>query len=160
MDYYNYLNNKKNTGRLFGYIPFPKIEVDHFFYLTLILSSGLFYILPFHIYIPIICGLLNLEFASVYFLREDINNQCEDMESLFESDFRTRGVDIDFPDDPLYITKSDRDFIFDDRYYPTVRNKSSTSYKIKSFRKVFFKMILLHLPFMALWHLLGNLILN
>lgn len=153
MDYYNYLNNKKNTGKLFGLIPYPEIEEIHFFYLTLIISSGLVYILPFHIYIPILFGILNLEFASVYSLREDIIIQCEAMESLFENDFRTRGIDIDFPDDPLHITKSDRDFIFDDIYYPTVRKKSLISYKVKTFRKVFFKMLLLHVPFIVLWHL-------
>ena len=38
--------------------------------------------------------------------------------------FRTKGVDPNFPNDPLYVTLSDREDIFDD-YYETIEDQIS-----------------------------------
>ena len=35
-------------------------------------------------------------------------------EALMQNEFRTKGVDPNFPLDPLYVTESDREDIFDD----------------------------------------------
>ena len=38
------------------------------------------------------------------------------MEEVYQMEFRTKGVDPNFPNDPLYVTLSDREDIFDDHY--------------------------------------------
>lgn len=155
-----YLDKKKTTGKLFRCIPYPKIKLHHFFFLSITISSLLIYNFPYHIYIPLLCGVINLEFFSVYFLREEINNQCLDMESLWEYEFATYGVDINFPYDPLYITESDRYYIFDDHFRPASREKSKYSYKIKTYRKVFYNTLKGHVVVLAVFHITDILILT
>lgn len=158
--YGNYLDKKKTTGRLFRFIPYPKIQIHRFFFISILISSIILYILPYHIYIPVIFGLINLEFFSVYFLREDINEQCLLMEELFEDEFEKYGIDPNFPFDPLYITKGDRDEIFHEKFFYTSREKSTLQYKIMTYHKVIRNTLIGHIPFIGIWYIVEILIIN
>jgi len=48
-----------------------------------------------------------------------------------QSDFVENGADPNFPDDPLYVTESDREFIFKE-CHSLSRKKYNFSYKIKT----------------------------
>lgn len=54
---------------------------------------------------------------------------CLAMEEVYQMEFRTKGVDPNFPNDPLYVTPGDREEIFDEIYEMLEDYKSFDKFK-------------------------------
>lgn len=112
--YSNRINSAKKTGYLFGWIPFPPGSPLIF----LILSTILFAFFGVYTTYPILIFIVFFPFAFEFFITSSQRNilldDCITGEVLMQNEFRTKGVDPNFPLDPLYVTESDREDIFDD----------------------------------------------
>lgn len=131
--YINRINSEKKTGYLFDWIPFPPGSPMMF----LILNIVLFAFFGVYINLPILIFIVFFPFAFEFFITSSQRNilldECLATEEVYQMEFRTKGVDPNFPDDPLYITLSDREYIFDDHY------ESLEDYKLfDNFKKHYF----------------------
>jgi len=106
--YDKYLDTTKETGYLFKSIPYLKISP---IVLTILVAFVSFYFIG-SLVIHLILTALCFEHYCIARLRYELTEDCEVDEAVMQSDFVENGADPNFPDDPLYVTESDREFIF------------------------------------------------
>ena len=122
--YLNRINSEKKTGYLFDWIPFPPGSP----LIILIFSTILFSFFGVYSSHSILIFMVFFPFAFEFFITSSQRNilleDCLAMEEVYQMEFRTKGVDPNFPNDPLYVTLSDREDIFDD-YYEMIEDQIS-----------------------------------
>lgn len=119
--YLNYLDSHKKTGYILGIFKLPTGIPAIFISITLIIASLLQYYLPFfHIYFmlaTIICWDLRI----VLEIRNRVLEACLGEETVFIMCLERDGGDPYFPEDPAYVTESDRKFFFKDAMFLELR---------------------------------------
>lgn len=127
--YLNRINSEKKSGYLFNWIPFPSGSPLVF----LILNIVLFAFFGVYTKLPILIFIVFFPFAFEFFITSSQRNilldKCIAMEKFYQREFVTKGVDPNFPHDPLYVTKSDREDIFDESYEMLEDYKSFDNFK-------------------------------
>jgi hypothetical protein len=127
--YLNRINSEKKSGYLFNWIPFPSGSPLVF----LILNIVLFAFFGVYTKLPILIFIVFFPFAFEFFITSSQRNilldNCIAMEKFSQQEFVTKGVDPNFPYDPLYVTKSDREDIFDESYEMLEDYKSYDNFK-------------------------------
>lgn len=113
--YIGKMDSHKKTGYLFGKIPFRfnlvKNEAVFLFALFFFIIG---FISGFMIISLLIFILISTEYTRVFDYRELIINECIIYEEMFRIEMIERGIDPNFPNDPLYITTDDRSGYFID----------------------------------------------
>jgi hypothetical protein len=117
--FYNSKLDSSPYGMLFNRIKFPDTNpillistLSVFGLLLSLLTGG---ILIFSIMIFVIL----LEYHSVRSFRIKVLDVCLVGEIMLEDDFKINGADPEFPNDPNYVTESDREYLFSDAIYQT-----------------------------------------
>ena len=127
--YTNRINSEKKTGYLFDWIPFPPGSP----LIILIFSTILFSFFGVYSSHSILIFIVFFPFAFEFFITSSQRNilldDCLAMEEVYQMEFRTKGVDPNFPNDPLYITPGDREEIFDEIYEMLEDYKSFDKFK-------------------------------
>ena len=119
IEFYNSRLDSSPSGMLFNRIKFP--DTNPILLISILAVAGLLLslltggILIFSIMIFIIL----LEYHSVRAFRIKVMDVCLVGEIMLENDFRVNGEDPEFPDDPNYVTESDREYLFYDAIYQT-----------------------------------------
>jgi len=85
--------------------------------------------------------------------RNILFDDCMASEALMQNEFKTKGADPNFPLDPLYVTKSDREEIFDECEEWVVRG--SLVDKLKSHQAF---ILILVASYIVAYFLLKNLV--
>ena len=136
--YLNRINSEKKTGYLFDWIPFPPGSP----LIILILNTILFAFFGVYSSHSILIFMVFFPFAFEFFITSSQRNilleDCLAREEFYQMEFRTKGVDPNFPDDPLYVTPGDREDIFDE-YYEMLENYKS----FDKFKKHYFFILVL-----------------
>lgn len=115
--FYNSKLDSTPSGMLFSSIKFPNISpiilISTLSVVGLLLSlvTGLVWFFSILIMVAL------LEYYSVRSFRIKVMDVCLVGEIMLEDDFKTNGIDTEFPDDPNYVTESDRDYLFSDAIY-------------------------------------------
>ena len=112
--YLNRINTEKKTGYMFGFMVFPSGSPMLF----TAMNSILFALMGLYLGVPIlmfsVLFIIAFEHYLVSYRRNLLFDDCMASEAFMQNEFRTKGIDPNFPLDPLYITKSDREDIFDE----------------------------------------------
>lgn len=125
--YDKYLDTTKETGYLFKFIPYLEISPA---ILAIVSTFVSFYFIDSYI-IHLLITILCFEHYCITRLRYELTEDCEVDEVVMQNDFVQNGIDPNFPDDPLYVTESDRESIFSE-CYALSRRKYNFTYKIKT----------------------------
>ena len=125
--YDKYLDTTKETGYLFKSIPFLNISPILFAIVATFVSFYFIGSYAIHLLITILC----FEQYCIARVRYELTEDCEVDEAVMQNDFIENGIDPNFPEDPLYVTESDREFIFKE-CYALSRKKYNLTYKIKT----------------------------
>ena len=112
--YLNRINAEKKTGYMFGFMPFPTGSPMMFTVMNVILFAfiGIYFEAPLLV-LPILL-VIAFEHYLVSYRRNILFDDCMASEAFMQNEFKTKGIDPNFPLDPLYVTKSDREEIFDE----------------------------------------------
>ncbi len=110
--YQEKLDNHELTGYLFKFIKIPKMHNSVFMLSTILTFSLAEAIFPSNFLFLFIGALLCWEHYNVMHMRTDILGNCVMEETLLKDSFIENGIDPNFPDDPMYVTPSDRAYIF------------------------------------------------
>ena len=131
--YSNRINSAKNSGYLFGWIPFPPVSPLIFLIINTILFAFFGVYFNFSILLFIVFFPFAFEFYMTSLKRNLLLDDCLAREELYQYEFITKGEDPNFPNDPLYVTSSDREDIFDE-FYELLEDHSS----FDNFKKHYF----------------------
>ena len=128
--YLNRINAEKKTGYMFGFMPFPTGSPMMFTVMNVILFAfiGIYFEAPLLV-LPILL-VIAFEHYLVSYRRNILFDDCMASEAFMQNEFKTKGIDPNFPLDPLYVTKSDREEIFDE--CEDLVGKESLGNKLKS----------------------------
>ena len=128
--YLNRINAEKKTGYMFGFMPFPTGSPMMFTVMNVILFAfiGIYFEAPLLV-LPILL-VIAFEHYLVSYHRNILFDDCMASEAFMQNEFKTKGIDPNFPLDPLYVTKSDREEIFDE--CEELVGKESLGNKLKS----------------------------
>lgn len=117
ISYYNSKLDSVSIGRLFNILKFPNINptvlIISSLFMTLLLSVVTGAIVLFTILLLV----LLFEYYSVRSTRIKLLDVCLVDEILLTDDFEVNGKSKEFPDDPVYVTEADREYIFSDAVY-------------------------------------------
>ena len=112
--YLHRINTEKKTGYMFGFMPFPIGSPMMFTIINIVMFAfiGIYFKAPLLVF-PVLL-IIAWEHYIVSYQRNILFDDCMASEALMQNEFRTKGIDPNFPLDPLYVTESDREDIFDD----------------------------------------------
>jgi hypothetical protein len=112
--YLNRINAEKKTGYMFGFMPFPTGSPMVFTIMNVVLFAfiGIYFETP--LLMLTILFAIAWEHYIISYQRNILFDDCMASEALMQNEFKTKGVDPNFPLDPLYVTKSDREEIFEE----------------------------------------------
>lgn len=112
--YLHRINTEKKTGYMFGFMPFPTGSPMMFTIVNVVLFAliGIYFKAPLSM-LPFLLT-ITWEHYIMSYQRNILFDDCMASEALMQNEFKTKGADPNFPLDPLYVTKSDREEIFDE----------------------------------------------
>lgn len=112
--YLHRINTEKKTGYMFGFMPFPTGSPMMFTVVNVVLFAliGIYFKAPLSM-LPFLLT-ITWEHYIMSYQRNILFDDCMASEALMQNEFKTKGADPNFPLDPLYVTKSDREEIFDE----------------------------------------------
>jgi hypothetical protein len=112
--YLDRINSEKKTGYIFGFMPFPTGSPVMFtiMNISLFALAGIYFGAPL-LMLPILF-FIAFEHYFISYRRNLLFDDCMASEAFMQNEFKTKGVDPNFPLDPLYVTKSDREEIFEE----------------------------------------------
>jgi len=112
--YLHRINTEKKTGYMFGFMPFPTGSPMMFTIVNVVLFAfiGIYFEAPL-LMLPVLF-VIAWEHYIISYQRNILFDDCMASEALMQNEFKTKGADPNFPLDPLYVTKSDREEIFDE----------------------------------------------
>lgn len=112
--YLHRINSEKKTGYMFGFMPFPTGSPMMFTIMNVALFAlaGIYFGAPLVMF-PVLF-IIAFEHYLVSYHRNILFDDCMASEAFMQNEFKTKGIDPNFPLDPLYVTKSDREEIFDE----------------------------------------------
>jgi hypothetical protein len=112
--YLHRINSEKKTGYMFGFMPFPTGSPMMFTIMNVALFAltGIYFGAPLVMF-PILF-IIAFEHYLVSYHRNILFDDCMASEAFMQNEFKTKGIDPNFPLDPLYVTKSDREEIFEE----------------------------------------------
>lgn len=112
--YLHRINSEKKTGYMFGFMPFPAGSPIMFTAMNIALFAlaGIYFGIPLLMF-PLLFTIA-FEHYLVSYRRNILFDDCMASEAFMQNEFKTKGIDPNFPLDPLYVTKSDREEIFDE----------------------------------------------
>lgn len=112
--YLHRINTEKKTGYMFGFMPFPTGSPIMFTVVNVVLFAliGIYFKAPLSM-LPFLLT-ITWEHYIMSYQRNILFDDCMASEALMQNEFKTKGADPNFPLDPLYVTKSDREEIFDE----------------------------------------------
>jgi hypothetical protein len=112
--YLHRINTEKKTGYMFGFMPFPTGSPVIFTIMNVVLFAfiGLYFNAP--LLISPILFVICWEHYIMSYQRNILFDDCMASEAFMQNEFKTKGIDPNFPLDPLYVTKSDREEIFEE----------------------------------------------
>ncbi len=111
--YTDRLNSHRLTGTLFKYIKYPEGSPFFFTCMNVLVFALLGSVLNQSILMFIPCFYIVWKHYELTLKRNLIMEDCLVSEIIMNDEFKT-GIDPNYPEDPLYITEEDRDFIFYD----------------------------------------------
>jgi hypothetical protein len=154
VNYYLYrINTEKKTGYMFGFMPFPTGSPMMFTIMNVVLFAfiGIYFEAPL-LMLPVLFTIA-WEHYIISYQRNILFDDCMASEALMQNEFKTKGADPNFPLDPLYVTKSDREEIFDECEEWVVRG--SLVDKLKSHQAF---ILILVASYIVAYFLLKNLV--
>lgn len=112
--YLHRINSEKKTGYMFGFMPFPAGSPMMFTVMNVALFAlaGIYFGAPLVMF-PVLF-VIAFEHYLVSYKRNILFDDCMASEAFMQNEFKTKGIDPNFPSDPLYVTKSDREEIFEE----------------------------------------------
>lgn len=112
--YLHRINSLKKTGYMFGVMPFPEGSPILFTSVNVILFAfiGAYVSSPVLLFLPLFA--IAWEHYLLSYSRNTLFDDCIASEAFMQTEFRMKGIDPNFPNDPLYVTKDDREEIFDE----------------------------------------------
>ncbi len=132
--YIGKMDAHKETGYLFGKIPFRfKLVKNEAVFLFALFFFIIGFISGFMIISLLIFILISTEYTRVFDYRDRILDESLMSEEMFKIEMIKRGIDPNFPNDPLYITTDDRAGFF------SVALSLNESYHIFSKLSIFVK---------------------
>lgn len=115
VNYYLYrINTYKKTGYMFRFMPFPEGSPVLFTLMNVVLFAfiGAYVSSPVLLFLPLFA--IVWEHYLLSYQRNILFDDCMASEAFMQKEFKEKGIDPNFPKDPLYVTKSDREDIFDE----------------------------------------------
>jgi hypothetical protein len=151
--YLHRINTEKKTGYMFGFMPFPTGSPMMFTIVNVVLFDfiGIYFEAPL-LMLPVLF-VIAWEHYIISYQRNILFDDCMASEALMQNEFKTKGADPNFPLDPLYVTKSDREEIFDECEEWVVRG--SLVDKLKSHQAF---ILILVASYIVAYFLLKNLV--
>jgi hypothetical protein len=151
--YLHRINTEKKTGYMFGFMPFPTGSPMMFTIVNVVLFAliGIYFKAPLSM-LPFLLT-ITWEHYIMSYQRNILFDDCMASEALMQNEFKTKGADPNFPLDPLYVTKSDREEIFDECEEWVVRG--SLVDKLKSHQAF---ILILVASYIVAYFLLKNLV--
>jgi len=151
--YLHRINTEKKTGYMFGFMPFPTGSPMMFTVVNVVLFAliGIYFKAPLSM-LPFLLT-ITWEHYIMSYQRNILFDDCMASEALMQNEFKTKGADPNFPLDPLYVTKSDREEIFDECEEWVVRG--SLVDKLKSHQAF---ILILVASYIVAYFLLKNLV--
>ena len=151
--YLHRINTEKKTGYMFGFMPFPTGSPMMFTVVNVVLFAliGIYFKAPLSM-LPFLLT-VTWEHYIMSYQRNILFDDCMASEALMQNEFKTKGADPNFPLDPLYVTKSDREEIFDECEEWVVRG--SLVDKLKSHQAF---ILILVASYIVAYFLLKNLV--
>lgn len=151
--YLHRINTEKKTGYMFGFMPFPTGSPMMFTIMNVVLFAfiGTYFEAPL-LMLPFLF-VIAWEHYIISYQRNILFDDCMASEALMQNEFKTKGADPNFPLDPLYVTKSDREEIFDECEEWVVRG--SLVDKLKSHQAF---ILILVASYIVAYFLLKNLV--
>jgi len=112
--YLHRINSFKKTGYMFGFMPFPDGSPVLFTTVNVVLFALIASYIgsPVLLFIPLF--IISWEHYLLSYKRNVLFDDCMASEAFMQNEFKENGIDPNFPQDPLYVTKSDREEIFDE----------------------------------------------
>lgn len=117
ISYYNGKLDSVPMGRLFSIFRFPNINPTALIISSLLMSLLLSVVTGAIVLFTILLLILLFEYYSVRSTRIKLLDVCLVDEILLIDDFSVNGKNHEFPDDPVYVTEADREYIFSDAVY-------------------------------------------
>ena len=151
--YLNRITTEKKTGYMFGFMPFPTGSPMMFTIVNVVLFALIGVYLEAPLLILPLLFTIAWEHYIISYQRNILFDDCMASEALMQNGFKTKGVDPNFPLDPLYVTKSDRKEIFEECEEWVVRG--SLVDKLKSHQAF---ILILVASYIVAYFLLKNLV--
>jgi hypothetical protein len=127
--YLEKLRKNKRTGFIFGRFPIPNGIPFIFTSATIIIATIIEAIFSTYFIIPFIALVTCWDHYLRISFRAFILEQCILEEIILQNDLIQNGIDPNFPEDPLYVTKEDRDSIFEECMYINPEKKNLVKLK-------------------------------
>ena len=153
--YLEKLRKNKRTGFIFGRFPIPNGIPFVFTSATLIIAAIIEVTFPTYFIIPLIALVTCWDHYLRIYFRAFILEQCILEEIMFQNDLIKNGIDPNFPEDPLYVTKEDRDSIFDECLYMNPEQKYMIKLK-KHYLFLISIVAMFSLFYLILWYITGE----
>ena len=112
--YIHRINTEKRTGYMFGVIPFPEGSPLLFTFVNVIVFALMGNYFGIEIIAFPVLFVISWEHYLLSYQRNILFDDCMATEAFMQKELKTNGIDPNFPLDPLYVTKSDREDIFDE----------------------------------------------
>lgn len=129
--YLNCMSQHKKTKYIFWKIPFPSKSPILFICSALLFFALLGIIFGQSLLFFVPAFLLCWPYYQVVKFRNAVLDSCIVTEIIWQKEFREKGVDPNFPYDPLYVTEEDREDIFEDGLTEAKMGEESELGKIK-----------------------------
>ena len=107
VNYYLYrINTYKKTGYMFGFMPFPEGSPVLFTLMNVVLFAfiGAYVSSPVLLFLPLFA--IVWEHYLLSYQRNILFDDCMASEAFMQKEFKEKGIDPNFPKDPLYVTIS------------------------------------------------------
>ncbi len=150
--YLEKLRKNKRTGFIFGRIPIPDGIPFVFTSATMTIAAIIEVTFSTYFIIPLIALVTCWDHYLRICFRAFILEQCIIEEIMFQNDLIKNGMDPNFPEDPLYVTKEDRDSIFDECMYINPEEKNSVKLK-KHYLFLISNVAMFCLFYLIIWYL-------
>lgn len=122
--YNELLDRNKKTNSILGIFPYSSGGELKKIFLIVVLSSIIEFFLPTFYLNFLLTFLFCLNYINLYGFRERAICHCIVEETYLNSVYKEKGVDPNFPNDPLYVTEGEREFILEDFVYANVERKN------------------------------------
>jgi hypothetical protein len=124
------LDQNKKTSTILNFFPYSKGQEHFKIFLIILAASFIEVIFPTFFVTLIISFIFCVNYYYLYHFRIDVSSYCIVEECYTNIEYKEMEIDVNFPNDPLYVTDEERELLLRDKIYS--EEKKSIIEKIKN----------------------------